>query len=70
MNPYKEGFSAVGFDCSEENFLTGVVNLTDAVWMIEKITRQGIQVCVNWSLQRSLCRFWHIGDPHSLNVHP
>ena len=47
MNPYKEGFSAVGFDCSDKNFLTGVVNLTDAVGMIEKITRQGIQVCVN-----------------------
>ena len=44
MNKYKEGFSAVGFDCKNENFLTGVVNLTDAVNMIEKITRKGAQV--------------------------
>ena len=44
MNKYKEGFSAVGFDCSDKNFLTGVVNLTDAVDMIEKITRKGAQV--------------------------
>ena len=44
MDRYKEGFSAVGFDCSDNNFLTGVVKLTDAVGMIEKITRQGIQV--------------------------
>ena len=47
MNKYKEGFSAVGFDCSNKNFLTGVVNLTDAVKMIEKITRQGAQVSIN-----------------------
>ena len=47
MDPYKEGFSAVGFDCSDKNFLTGVVNLNDAVEMIEKITSQGIQVCMN-----------------------
>ena len=44
MDPYKEGFSAVGFDCSNKNFLTGVVNLTDAVNMIEKITQKGAQV--------------------------
>ena len=44
MNKYKEGFSAVGFDCSDENFLTGVVNLTEAVNMIEKITQKGAQV--------------------------
>ena len=44
MNKYKEGFSAVGFGCRNENFLTGVVNLTDAVKMIERITRKGAQV--------------------------
>ena len=44
MNKYKEGFAAVEFDCRNENFLTGIVNLTDAVKMIEKITRKGAQV--------------------------
>ena len=47
MNKYKEGFSAVGFDCSNKNFLTGVVNLSDAVKMIEKIMRPGAQVSIN-----------------------
>ena len=44
MDKYKEGFSAVGFSCRNENFLTGVVNLTDAVKMVGKITRKGAQV--------------------------
>ena len=41
---YKEGFSAVGFNCDNENFRTGVVNLSDALSFILDITLQGKQV--------------------------
>ena len=44
MEAYKEGFSAVGFKCENENLRTGVVNLSDAVKMITKLTRDGRQV--------------------------
>ena len=44
MDAYKEGFSAVGFNCENENILTGVVNLKDAVDMIKELTRDGCQV--------------------------
>ena len=44
MEAYKEGFSAVGFKCKNENILTGVVNLCDAVDMITELTRDGGQV--------------------------
>ena len=45
MEIYKEGFSAVGFNCDDENFKTGVVNLSDAKSFILDITLQGRQVC-------------------------
>ena len=44
MEAYKEGFSAVGFKCENENIRTGVVNLKDAVDMITELTRDGCQV--------------------------
>ena len=44
MEAYKEGFSAVGFKCENENLRTGVVNLSDAVEMIKELTRDGRQV--------------------------
>ena len=44
MEAYKEGFSAVGFKCENENIRTGVVNLKDAVDMIKELTRDGCQV--------------------------
>ena len=44
MEAYKEGFSAVGFNCEDENVRTGVVNLSDAVQMITELTRDGGQV--------------------------
>ena len=44
MDIYKEGFSAVGFNCDDENFKTGIVNLSDAVSFILDITLQGKQV--------------------------
>ena len=44
MEAYKEGFSAVGFKCENENIGTGVVNLKDAVDMISELTRDGCQV--------------------------
>ena len=44
MEAYKEGFSAVGFKCENENIRTGVVNLQDAVDMIKELTRDGCQV--------------------------
>ena len=49
MEAYKEGFSAVGFKCENENILTGVVNLDDAVSMIAKLTRDGRQVKIKFS---------------------
>ena len=42
---YKEGYSAVGFNCNDENFKTGVVNLSDALSFILDITLKGKQVC-------------------------
>ena len=44
MEAYKEGFSAVGFKCKNENIRSGVVNLKDAVDMIKELTRDGCQV--------------------------
>ena len=44
MEAYKEGFSAVGFKCKNENILTEVVNLKDAIDMITELTRDGCQV--------------------------
>ena len=44
MEAYKEGFSAVGFKCENENIRTGAVNLSDAVKMIAELTRDGCQV--------------------------
>ena len=44
MDIYKEGFLAVGFNCDDENFQTGVVNLSDAMGFILDITLQGKQV--------------------------
>ena len=44
MEAYKEGFSAVGFNCENENIRTGVVNLKDAVDMIKELTRDECQV--------------------------
>ena len=44
MDIYKEGFSAVGFNCDDENFKTGVVNLSDAMSFILDITLRGKQV--------------------------
>ena len=44
MEAYKEGFSAVGFRCKNENLRTGVVDQKDAVEMIKELTRDGCQV--------------------------
>ena len=44
MEAYKEGFSAVGFKCENTNIRTGVVNLKEAVDMINELTRDGCQV--------------------------
>ena len=44
MDTYKEGFLAVGFNCDDENFQTGVVNLSDSMGFILDITLQGKQV--------------------------
>ena len=44
LDIYKEGFSAVGFNCDKENFKTGVINLSDAISFILDITLQGKQV--------------------------
>ena len=44
MGAYKEGFSAVGFKCENQNIRTGVVNLNDAVDIITELTRDGRQV--------------------------
>ena len=44
MDIYKEGFSAVDFNCDDENFKTGVVNLSDAMSFILDITLRGKQV--------------------------
>ena len=41
---YREGFSAVKFDCNENNFRIGNVNLSDALKLIEEITAPGVQV--------------------------
>ena len=41
---YTEGFSAVNFDCSLNNFRIGNVNLSDALKLIEEITAPGVQV--------------------------
>ena len=48
MEAYKEGFSAVGFKCKNENIRTGVVNLNDAVDMISELTRDGRQVQIRF----------------------
>ena len=45
MEAYKEGFSAVSFNCENENIRTGAVNLSDAVKMIAELTRDGCQHC-------------------------
>ena len=44
MGAYKEGFSAVGFECENQGLRTGVVNLNDAVDIITELTRDGRQV--------------------------
>ena len=44
MEAYKEGFSAVGFKCKNENIRTGVVNRQAAVDLIKELTRDGRQV--------------------------
>ena len=44
MEAYKEGFSAVGFKCINQNVLTGEVNRQDAVDIIKELTRDGCQV--------------------------
>ena len=44
MEAYKEGFSAVGFKCENQNIRTGEVNRQDAVDIIKQLTRDGCQV--------------------------
>ena len=44
LNFYTDGFSAVNFNCNENNFLIGNVNLSDARHFIEEITAPGVQV--------------------------
>ena len=41
---YTDGFSAVNFNCNENNFRIGNVNLSDARHFIEEITAPGVQV--------------------------
>ena len=44
LNFYTDGFSAVNFNCNENNFRIGNVNLSDARHFIEEITAPGVQV--------------------------
>ena len=58
MEAYKEGFSAVGFKCKNENIRTGVVNLNDAVDMITELTRDGCQVQKSFQLLQTFRKYF------------
>ena len=62
---YREGFSAVKFDCNENNFRIGNVNLSDALKLIEEITAPGVQVemiqiVITWAYKIASWPIWVI----------